>query len=68
MQITVGPIGGEDKCEVCGKCVYISLRSDALDHNAPRLDSQCHEPGCPINAKHRPGPIDIVTIDFIDCD
>jgi ferredoxin len=58
----------DDKCDSCGKCVQVSIESDAYSFKAPSIESECSEPACPINARHQPGPIDNVAIYFVECD
>jgi ferredoxin len=57
-----------DRCEGCGKCVEVLITSDPNNFDAPAIKSGCRKQACPINARHRPGPVDIVEIYFVECD
>ena len=57
-----------DKCEVCGKCVEVLIRNDPYDFRAPKMESECSKHGYPVDARHMPGPVDVVTIYFVGCD
>lgn len=59
------PVGGDSKCAKCGRTVFISVVSDEFDHNAPKLNSECADPNCPVNEENSPNDIQIVTIDFV---
>ena len=57
-----------DRCEACDRCVEVLITSNPHNFNAPAIKSECSKQDCPINAKHRPGPVDIVEIYFVECD
>ncbi|QBB69117.1 hypothetical protein ELE36_01245 [Pseudolysobacter antarcticus] len=67
MEVTIiSPMA--ERCELCGRCVEVALIGNELDFDAPSFQSECEREGCPANAKNQPGPVDNISVYFVEDD